>query len=183
MSLFDSMKGGTNAGNASVAQSWRVSFANIPMTLDELKALPEAAMREPHHAAALLIPALCIWPVNKAAAVEMINFLKGPSPLSPYDMQFIGDRLRGKEYLPSSFFEGSSPQNGYEPTSPYTVTISTVPTSFSDPGYATLYIRSSGADSPRPVKLRQKPSTGEWFLWEQMLLSDIRIPAAANPWA
>ena len=37
---------------------------------------------------------------------------------------------------------------------------------------------------PRPMKLRQKASTGEWFLWEySSILSGIRIPAAEDPWA
>ena len=35
-----------------------------------------------------------------------------------------------------------------------------------------------------PMKLRQKGSTGEWFLWEySSVLSGIRIPAAEDPWA
>ena len=46
-----------------------------------------------------------------------------------------------------------------------------------------LYVVCSGADSPRPLKLRMKPSTGQWFLWEQQLLAGIRIPKAADPWA
>ena len=47
-----------------------------------------------------------------------------------------------------------------------------------------LFIATPGADSPRPIKLRQKPSTGEWFLWEYSSpLSGIRIPAAQDPWA
>lgn len=36
---------------------------------------------------------------------------------------------------------------------------------------------------PRPLKLRNKPSTGQWFLWEQQLLTGIRIPEEADPWA
>ena len=50
-------------------------------------------------------------------------------------------------------------------------------------GYLTLHVRSGGADSPRQIRLRKKPSTGQWFLWEQFLLSDIRVPVAADPWA
>ena len=53
-----------------------------------------------------------------------------------------------------------------------------------EPGYLRLFLRTAGADSPRPIKLRQKPSTGEWFLWEYSSpLSGIRIPAAQDPWA
>ncbi|MDL2327372.1 hypothetical protein LJC64_01760 [Ruminococcaceae bacterium OttesenSCG-928-A11] len=167
----------------AAGKSWRVAFEDIPVTLSQLRALPEATLAEPHYAAALLIPALCLWPVDPGAAQEMINFLKGPQPLSPREIQFIGERLRGKEYLPSSYFEGATPENGYEPTRPYAVTVSTTPISFDEAGYAKLYLKSGGADSPRPVQLRQKPSSGEWFLWEQMLLSDIRQPSTADPWA
>lgn len=174
---------GANKLNISTNKSWKVTFNSIPKSLNELKALSESSMREPHYTAALLIPALCLWPENKEEALNMINFLKGPQPLSTYEVGFISERLKGNEYLPFSYFEGATPENSYEPKPPYTVVVSTVPTSFAEEGYAQLYLRSSGADSPRPVKMRQKPSTGEWFLWEQMLLSTIRKPVASDPWA
>lgn len=164
-------------------QSWQITFDELPTTLEMLRALPAADLQKPYYAAALLIPALCLWPTNKDEAQYMINFLKGPQALSNYDVQFISERLRGKEYVPFSYFEGATPENGYKPSKPYVVTISSVPTSFDQAGYAKFYLRSSGADSPRPVQLRQKASTGEWFLWEQMLLSDIRVPVSENPWA
>lgn len=113
----------------------------------------------------------------------MVNFLRGPASLSPYEVQFISDRLGGNEYIPFSYFEGTSPANGYQPNPPYNLTISSVPNSFDEENYATLYLQSSGADSPRPVKLRKKPSTGQWFLTDQMLLSQIRKPVADDPWA
>lgn len=164
-------------------QSWQITFKELPTNLAMLRELEEVNFKEPHYAAALLIPALCLWPINKDSAIEMINFLKGPQELSAYEKQFINERLRGKEYLPFSYFEGSSPENGYKPSMPYTVIISAVPTSFDEAGYAKLYLQSTGADSPRPVQLRQKPSSGQWFLWDQMLLSDIRIPVSEDPWA
>lgn len=169
--------------NTGSNKSWKVSFNAIPTSLEELRSLPEAGMKEPYYAAALLIPSLCMWPKNKEEAINMINFLKGPEPLSTYDKSFISERLRGYEYLPFSYFEGAAPENGYQPKAPYIIEVTTVPTSFASEGYAQLYLRSGGADSPRPVKMRQKPSTGEWFLWEQMLLSQIRIPVSQDPWA
>ncbi|HZK26605.1 MAG TPA: hypothetical protein VFD00_03580 [Thermoclostridium sp.] len=172
-------KSNTKTGN----QSWQLVFNELPTSLGTLRALPEASLQEPHYAAGLLIPALCLWPSKQSMALEMINFLKGPQGLSNHEIQFINERLRGKEYLPFSYFAGTSPQNEYKPTRPYTVTITTVPTSFDEAGYAKLYLQSSGADSPRPVQLRNKASSGEWFLWDQMLLSQIREPVSADPWA
>lgn len=162
--------------------TWTVTFDKLPTKFDEFKDLPEAALKEPHQTGALLIMALCLWKNDKDIAIEMINFLKGPQKLSPYDIQFISERLRNKEYLPYSYFEGSTPKNGYTPINPYKITLSTVPTSFDEKGYAKLYLQSSGADSLRPVQLRQRPSTKEWFLWEQMLLSEIRIPIQEDLW-
>ena len=51
-------------------------------------------------------------------------------------------------------------------------------------GYLRVFVSTPGADAPRPIKLRQKPSTGEWFLWEYSSpLSGIRTPTALDPWA
>ena len=46
-----------------------------------------------------------------------------------------------------------------------------------------LFIPCGGADAPRPIKLRQRGSDGKWFLWEQYLLTGVRTPKAADPWA
>ena len=48
----------------SANKQWQVTLQKLPTNLAELKALPEAALKEPHHAAALLIAALCQWPLN-----------------------------------------------------------------------------------------------------------------------
>lgn len=163
--------------------SMTFTFESLPKSVDELKALPEAALTSPFAAAALAVAALCNYEENKDACFEMLNFLKGPQPLTPFDHQFLRDRLGGKAYKPFSFFAGSAPENGYKPTAPYTITVSDNPYSYGDANYATLFLQSSGADSVRPVKLRKKPSAGQWFLWDILFLSDIRIPAEEDPWA
>ena len=114
-----------------------------------------------------------------------LDLLRGPRPMTPYDAQFLRDRLRGKEYLPLAYFAGATPQNSYVPTQPYVLNVLADPRPQDiEPGYLRLFIATPGADSPRPIKLRQKPSTGEWFLWEYSSpLSGIRIPAAQDPWA
>jgi hypothetical protein len=113
----------------------------------------------------------------------MLNALKGPAKLSPFEIQFLNDRLKGKEYKPYSFFNGATKENGYTPTMPLTITVKQNPYSFPEENYATLFVHSSGADSDREIKLRLKPSTKEWFLTELLCLSDIRIPNELDPWA
>ena len=100
--------------------------------------------------------------------------------MSAYDKQFLRDRLTGKFYKPRSYFKGTSPENNYQPTE-YTVEVFDNPYSYQSEGYVTLWLVSSGADSPRQIKLRKKGN--QWFLWENFLLPDIRIPKADDPWA
>ena len=114
----------------------------------------------------------------------MLNVLRGPRPLSPQEIQLLKDQLlKDRDYVARSHFNGATPDNNYTPLQPYSVTVSDNPNSYMTEGYATLYIRSGGADSPRPITLRKKPSTGEWFLWNHVgLLPGIRVPASQDPW-
>ena len=171
------------AAAAASAKSETFTFESLPKTLDELKALPEADLSTPFRTAALTVAALCSYEDNQEATFEMINFLRGPRPMSAYEQQFLRDRLGGKMYVIRSFFAGTSPQNNYTPSEPLSLTFFEDPYTYANEGYAKLNIRSSGADSPRQITLRKKPSTGEWFLWENYLLSDIRIPVAEDEWA
>ena len=153
--------------------------------MEQLKAMPEADLQKPENTAALAIVALTLYPEDKETALQMLEYLQGPRGITPYDKQFLEDRFRDKDYVPRSYFAGATPQNNYEPAEPYTVTVFENPYSRSqiNEGYLTLHVNSGGADSPRQIKLRHKPSTGQWFLWEQFLLSDIRKPVSADPWA
>ena len=93
------------------------------------------------------------------------------------------NRFRGnRTYLPFSYFKGATPDNNYTPTEPFSVTVTSDAHSYDEQGYARLYIGSGGADSPSPIKLRRK-GNGQWCLWEQYLLTDIRQPKANDPWA
>ena len=157
-----------------MAERFTVTFESLPKNLDELKALPESSLTEPQFAAALFVAAAARFPEDREAAYEMIDFLRGTRPLSPMDKQFIRDRFMDVNYIPNSYFAGATTQNGYTPEAPYTITFETNPYSYDEDGYVKLWCKSSGADSPRQVVLRNKPSTGQYFLWEQYLLVGIR---------
>lgn len=191
MSFFDNLKqqaaGRTEAKAAAPTgnASYTVTLSQIPTSLAQLQAMPEASLKQPEHTAALAIAVLCVYPIDKEAALEMLHYLQGPRGITPYDKQFLADRFRDKDYVPRSYFAGATPENNYEPSEPYTITLLENPYSRDNmqEGYLTLHVRSGGADSPRQIKLRLKPSTGQWFLWEQFLLADIRKPVSADPWA
>ena len=113
----------------------------------------------------------------------MHDFLKGPESVSPYEKQFYKDRLYEKEYIPFSYFDGATPDNCYTPSAPMTIAIYENPYSFDNENWATLWVKSGGADNMRSIKLRKKPSTGQWFLNDIQFLSEIRLPKEADPWA
>ncbi|MBR5181806.1 MAG: hypothetical protein IKW88_06090 [Clostridiales bacterium] len=160
-----------------------ISFERIPATLDELKALPEASLKQPEFGTALFVAAMMNYKDDPATAISMLEFLKGPAGVSEYEKQFIKDRLSdGKEYVVRSYFAGTSPENDYTPSVPYSVTPER-DLSFEENGRARIFMKSSGADSPRMIKMRLKASTGEWFIEEELILSDIRIPKNMDPWA
>ena len=159
------------------------TFAKIPASVEELKALPEFALDTPFKAAALTMIALCCYKNDPEATYAMLDELKGPEALSAYEKQFLRDRLTDKAYKPFSFFAGASVDNDYTPAVPYVIAIEDNPYSYPDENYATLHMTSAGADSPRPIKRRRKPSTGPGVLNEIQCLSDIRTPKSSDPWA
>ena len=164
--------------------TYTVSFEKLPETLEEMKALPEASLQRPQDTAALTIAALNVYPNNKEEAIRMLDYLRGPRPLSEMDKQFLRDRfMDGKNYIPRSYFDGSTVENNYTPSVPYTLTMSDSHARIAEEGYHIMDLKSAGADSTRTVTLRNKPSTGEWFLWEQTLLAGIREPKEQNVWA
>lgn len=191
MSIFDKLKTGVpiTPGAPATPQkadcgNEKFSFSFLPKNLDEMLSLPEASLDSPFKTAALTVCALCTYAADKTEGTAMLNFLRGPRELSGADISFLDDRFRGgKSYIPFSYFSGSSPENNYTPSQPFCVTVISDNTSNTEPGYAKLFIPCSGADSPRPIKLRKRASDGKWFLWEQYLLTGIKLPKGKDPWA
>ena len=192
MSIFDKLKSTAASAVGSAVQSAVQSvgnkretftFAALPESLAEMQALPEADLDDPYKTAALTVCALCVYAADKDIGTEMLNWLRGPRPLNGADISFLNDRFRGgKTYIPFSYFSGATPENDYTPSQPYRITVESNHVSAAEQGYMKLFIPCGGADSPRPIKLRMR-GDGKWFLWEQYLLTDIRTPKSADPWA
>ena len=201
MSLLDSLlgklgnaakkavtEGVTSAATKAVTnKTVTVTFDALPQNVEEMKRLSGAGLNDPYAVAAYTIAALDVFPKNRDACYEMLNFLKGPSPLTQRDEQFIRDRfMDGSDYIPRSYFAGTSVENDYTPTVPYKIDILELAHSRDqiNEGYLKLFIRSSGADNERYMVLRNKPSTNQWFLWQfEGVLVGIRQPKSKNAWA
>ena len=177
--LGDNIK---NAVKTAANKSVSVDFSKVPESFEEFVSLPEAGMKTPFETAAMTVLAFCVYPKDRELSVKMLNFLRGPRPLSGMDVNFIRDRFMDKDYVPRSYFEGATPENDYTPSLPLKITVSENPYSYENQGYAKLFVRSGGADGLREIVLREAKD-GKWYLWEQFILSDIRQPESANPWA
>ena len=79
----------------------QVVIQKIPENLQEFEILA-AKGRKPEHICALFLCALALFDRDKDAGTAAMNLLRGPRPMTPYDAQFLRDRLRGKPYLSSS---------------------------------------------------------------------------------
>ena len=90
MSIFDKLKGTVSdvakAAREAVGsgnQTETIVIGKLPESLEELKALPEAAMDTPFKTAALTVCALCAYAADKEIGISMLDFLRGPADLSP----------------------------------------------------------------------------------------------------
>lgn len=175
------------AVSSAGSKQYRYTFQSIPETLEELKALPEADLKDPAAVAALIVFALDRYGTDRQAAVEMMNFLKGPEPLSEMERQQINNQyMDGRNYVMKSYMKGAVPTNNYTPNKPIVIEPFENPYSRENynQGYIKIFLNSGGADSPRYVVLRNKPSTGQWFANQFIgLLSGIRIPTSQDKWA
>ncbi len=179
MSIFDNIK---KSAVAEKKNQQTFTFAALPESLAQMRTLPEAALSDPFQTAALTVCALCAYGADKNIGAEMLNWLRGPRPLSPFDISFLNDRFRDGYHVPFSYFAGATPENDYTPNVPFTLTVEAGPYADATPGYKKLHIRSGGADHPREVVLRQK-ADGTWVLWDQFLMVSIRTCKSADPWA
>ncbi len=159
-----------------------ITFDKIPANLEELKAMPQASLNEPEYTAALFLAVMMHYPVNKEETYEMLEFLKGPYGLSTYEKQFLADRMADGDHVVRSFFSGTSPENDYKPSMPYTIVTERGFEEETD-GRMKIFLTPSGADSKRHIMLRHKVSTNQWFIEDQMILSMIRPPKSQDPWA
>ena len=160
-----------------------VNISPLPTSVDELK---QFDLTKPENTVALTIAALCMYPKDRDTCYAMLDYLKGPEDISEYEKQFIRDRfMDGVDYIPRSYFKGATPENDYQGQEGK-LEVLEYANSYIDnnQNYRAYWVRSGGADGPREVRVRLKPSTGEWFvnLYEG-LLPGIKTPVSRDKWA
>ena len=155
------------------------SFESYQKNYQEVKS-------DPAKTAALFVMAMLSYTENETLGTQAITLLASPEQLSPglvYNGLQPGPSLKGhlkrlkeKPYLARSYFQGTSPENGYQLSElPYNVIVHPDPRGPSSPGRVKFFIPCSGADSPRPITLKE--DGGAWKVSEaSSLFVGIRPP-------
>lgn len=160
-----------------------VTASHLPQTAEQLKAFD---LTNEYQAGMALVCTLANFKNNYANALKMLDYIMGPSSPSEYDENFIKNQLDQYPYVMDSYFEGASVANDYTYNVPVKLVMHENLYSRDNDGYVNLWIQSAGADNGRSFTLRQKGSTGEWFLFSDSykgLMAGIRQPASSDPWA
>ena len=89
---------GANAGGGRQT----VQFSSLPATMDQFTALPQAQLQSPYETAAMFVLTLNSFLQNKDEFTAMVNFLKGPAPLSPRELSLFKTQVT--DYLCRSYF-------------------------------------------------------------------------------
>lgn len=154
-----------------------VEMSAIPFNVTRFKEVQAQIGNTPHGAAAMLIVGLTVYQeyngegerclitaVDENLKVESTQFAYEGFRLMDTERYLIQTQIRDKptSMLGWIYYKGAAPNNGYTPTAPpYRIEFETTQFSIDDNGEWRLYTRTQGADSPRPVRVRQL-SNGQW---------------------
>ncbi len=163
----------------------KVSVKAIPGNADEFSELTAEMPNTPEGAAARMVLALTLYCADQGAGEIVLTMVvhpgqlapgSGESKLSKRSLDLIKNQIGGRPNRMHSYFTGTSPEQSYQlPQPPYSLEFTTNPHSGrAEEGRIKLFIKSSGADSPRPITV-QTDSSGTWKAAEwSSLLSGIR---------
>ena len=185
----------TGKGSIPTISEKRNALGNKVMVFT-FESLPESAadlakytQSSPFETAALVVTALRMYdPSNPNICNDMLQALMGSAQTLGPTASRIKDRMTQNDkwkFIGNSYINGATPENNYTPDVPYVIEVEENPYAYDEEGYAKFYLKSGGADSGRPIQMRQMKN-GTWVLWSDTvmgLLSDIRPPSADDPWA
>lgn len=171
-------------------REWKVEVPGLPATVEELVALRDRIATTPEGGAAIMVLALLAYAQDPALGTKFLTVAiearqlddgpdgykgKQPSRMALIDMR---DRIGRAPHIARSYVQGTSPQGGYAlPPAPWVISGREQPGDVQGDRGKT-FVRSTGADSPRPVQLT-KNDKGHWKAsgWSSLQVG-VRAPAA-----
>lgn len=160
-----------------------VTLRAIPATVEEFELLAGLSSDTPQGAAALMIIALKLFTGDEDAGSEMLELATarvlggGRGGPGAREVALVRTQLRKQPFIPDTYFEGTAPENGYSlPGPPFVLQFTSNDHSDQGGGRYKVFVRCSGADSPRPVTCVRR-ADGTWAAeeWSSLLLG-VRDP-------
>ena len=168
-----------------------VQIDSLPASIEEFAALRDQVATTPQGGAAMMVLALHLYAQADdlgqqclAAAVHPERLDEGAGGYQGLQLRrskigLIKSQLGGQPHIPRSYFQGTTPENGYQlPDPPLTLKFSDNPYS-EDAGAGTfkVFVACSGADSDRPITV-SKDGQGLWRAIEwSTLIVGVKEPA------
>lgn len=143
-----------------------VSIPNIPNNIEEFVAIRNQLATSPEGGAAIFVLAMILFERNEklgnsalTVALDRTNLredMMGYKGFSPgINLSYHIDRFTRNTYWGRAYVEGTSPENKYTlPAAPLEVTTGRNSHSEQRNGDVKVFIKCSGADSPRPISMR-----------------------------
>ncbi len=172
-----------------VAQT--VKIDQVPNSIEDFVRLRDLIAITPEGGASIFLLALKIYTENPSLGKQCLvvavdkgslrdgDVYKGFSLLHQ-DMQLIENQTSRDRNIPNSYIKGSSPKAGYQVRLPYVYEFSSNAYS-GDPkdGKFKLFVKCSGADSPRPVTMiRNEKGIWKATAWSSIVVNIKKTPVS-----
>lgn len=160
-----------------------IQIDQYPASLTDFLAVRDQLAGNPAGAATALILALTLFVQEPQLGQPCLEAIIHPNRLAEGQLprvtyQFIWEQLSQAPYIVRSYVQGTRPEQGYQlPAPPYQFNF--FRNRLSDdwgPEHYKVFVHCTGADTPRPVTLRQT-ETGQWLALEwSTLIVGVREP-------
>lgn len=163
----------------------QIQIDHLPDSIEDFISMQERLSFSPQGGAAMLVLALLLYAEKGdlgsqclSVAVDANRLTESKSgyqgwQLHKRELQLIEQQIKRQAFLPRSYLSGCTPENGYAlPDAPYAIECSSNPYSGDEAsGEFKVFVKCSGAASPRPVSLRRDPQ-GLWKAreWSSLLV-------------
>ena len=169
-----------------------IEFLALPKNVEDLKLIDRNGDNGKFVVVALLLASLKTWKKEDEETCsemmkELLNSPTVPNNYSNFTKSFVKDRMLQNDkydFLADTYFDGASPDNGYTPNNPISITLREYPYA---PQLSTMYGPNiyvekivsdfKGADSERSVSVYKDPKDNKWYIWSdsyKSLLVDIK---------
>lgn len=148
-----------------------IEAAKVPSTIEEFLTFRNRVAQSPEGGAVVFAMALMMYTNNKEVGLKALTIALDRTQLSEGDIykgfqpqnsiNYHLTNLLRKPYIARSYVLETSPQNGYKLPSKLSFKLTRNPYSEQSNGDVKVFIKCTGASTPRPIALR-KNNKGIW---------------------